>query len=823
MVSQIDADLRNRIPSLVRMARRWEARGGTPKEEWELDARVHLADVPGLQALEWVDKTFHVRWVVPQEGNQKALDLNLAAEEKGRIALEKAKDIRIPTVTAPIDLVQGGKGFLIYVPIYTRGEFDGFILAAFRIEEWLQHVLGIRDGQFETENFRIAVFFDDVPVYRGEGWDPVRDSGIDAVAQTNLVDHRLSIHLRPTESYIARNITSLPKLTALFGALLSVLVTFTVYLLQRAFAESWAAREAKSALEVEIRERRRAEDKLQDALARLDLATKAGGIGVWAWNVSTGLLSWNERMYDLYDIPGDVTPTYEHWRSAVHPDDLPRVEALLKKAVEGKAVFSTEFRILLTVGTVRYLGAKARLERNQAGTPQLVTGISWDITDLKKTEETLRNSEERVRLLLNSTAEAIYGLDLNGDCTFANPSCLRMLGYATLEQLLGRNMHRLIHHSRADGSPMPAEECSICRALREGRGVHRDSEVLWRADGTSFPAEYWSHPQKVGGRVSGAVVTFVDITERKRSEEMLTAERQRLSSILEGINVGTWEWNVETGETVYNERWAAIIGYTLAELAPVSIDTWIRFVHPEDLRASNDLLQKHFRKESPYYECETRMRHRNGNWIWVLDRGKVAKWTDDEKPLIMLGTHQDITERKLAEERIRHMATHDMLTDLPSLRLADDRLSMALSLARRNKAMAAIMFVDLDCFKAINDTIGHEAGDYALKQVARRLRACVRDADTVARVGGDEFLLIAAGIISSQDAAVIAEKVLRSLSRPVFFNGQEMVVGASIGIALYPDHGDSKDRLIRLADEAMYRAKNSGKNSYSFATPLDSP
>jgi len=448
----------------------------------------------------------------------------------------------------------------------------------------------------------------------------------------------------------------------------------------------------------------------------------------------------------------------------------------------------------------------------------MADSLETDILRRQKAEETLKKSEEQVRLLLNSTAEAIYGIDLRGNCTFANPSCLRMLGYADTEQLLGKNMHLLIHHSYPDGSPMTIEDCSIYRAFREGAGVHRDDEVLWKEDGASFPVEYWSYPQVLNGGVSGAVVTFIDITKRKQAEQALATERQRLSYILEGTNVGTWEWNVQTGETIFNERWAEIIGYTLAEIAPVSIDTWMKFSHPDDFEVSRDLLAKHFNKVLSYYECEVRMRHKNGSWIWVLDRGKVATWTSDGKPLVMCGTHQDITERKLAEEKIRHMATHDVLTDLPTLRLAKDRLSMALGTARRHKSLTAVMFIDLDDFKAVNDAHGHAAGNHVLREVAKRLLSSVRETDTVSRVGGDEFLLIATELHSLDDAARIAEKAIRLVSQPVILdNDRQATVGASIGIALYPNHGDDIDQLIKQADETMYRIKNSGKNGFGFS------
>jgi diguanylate cyclase (GGDEF)-like protein/PAS domain S-box-containing protein len=313
--------------------------------------------------------------------------------------------------------------------------------------------------------------------------------------------------------------------------------------------------------------------------------------------------------------------------------------------------------------------------------------LETDILKRKEVEETLKQNEERVRLLLNSTAEAIYGIDLQGNCTFANPSCLGMLGYTDMGQLLGKNMHRLIHHSYPDGQPMAVEDCRIYKAFRIGKGEHVDTEVLWRADGTSFHAEYWSFPQLVNGKVSGAVVTF-----------------------------------------------------------------------------------------------------------------------------------NDITERRLSEEKIRHMATHDGLTDLPTLQLLKDRLSMAVNSAHRYKTMAAVMFVDLDGFKTVNDTYGHDAGDDVLKEVAKRLCAGVRETDTVARAGGDEFVLVVTELQSPENAAKVAEKVVKIMAHPFIVKNRQISVGASIGIALFPRDGDNIDRLIKLADEAMYKIKNSGKNGFVFAS-----
>ncbi|MEI6678373.1 MAG: PAS domain-containing protein [Mariniphaga sp.] len=154
---------------------------------------------------------------------------------------------------------------------------------------------------------------------------------------------------------------------------------------------------------------------------------------------------------------------------------------------------------------------------------------------------------------------------------------------------------------------------------------------------------------KVDTHEENALIVATDITLRKQTELKLKKEEESLHRIISGTNSGTWEWNVQTGETTFNERWANIIGYTLQEISPVSIETWIRFTHPEDLICSDHLLKKHFIGETAGYECEARMRHKNGEWIWVLDKGKVNTWTKDGKPLIMSGIHQDITDRKKSE------------------------------------------------------------------------------------------------------------------------------------------------------------------------------
>jgi len=684
LTSFIESDMRSRIPALQRIVSRWEVRGGTPRDEFLMDARAYVDDMPGFQALEWVDENYYVRWVIPVLGNEAAVNLNLAFEEKRLLALEEARNKKMPGMTSSIELVQGGKGFLVYFPIFVEREFEGFLLVVFHINEWLNYVLGTSENKSIIEDLIISVELDGTVVYRQERWHDSEDEQIKAAAFTIILDHRFTVKCLPSEIMLERSSSFLPELTFIVGLLLSLLVSFVIYLYQRANWETWRTYSAKTALETEIMKHKKTEVELQDIYYRLTLATQAGNIGVWIWDIDTDKLTWNDIMYKMYDVPPDVMPTYATWRTAVCPEDLEMLENLLDMAVQGKAVFDAEFCISLAGGVVRHIRTAARVERDETGQPVRMTGVNWDITEIKD------------------------------------------------------------------------------------------------------------------------------------AEELLAAERRRLSDILEGTNVGTWEWNVETGAVIFNERWAEIIGYSLKELEPVSIETWKKYGHEDDLVRSGELLEKHFRKEADYYECETRMRHKNGSWVWVLDRGRVAVWTDNGKPLLMSGTHQDITVRKKAEEEIHHMANHDTLTNLPSLRLAKDRLMLTIEMARRGKKMAAVLFVDLDGFKAVNDTYGHDAGDAVLKEIARRLSSCVRETDTIARIGGDEFLGVLSELQAPENAVEIAEKILQSVSEDIFFDGIKMTVGASIGIAIYPTHGEDMESLIKQSDKAMYNIKKSGQNGYSF-------
>ena len=327
------------------------------------------------------------------------------------------------------------------------------------------------------------------------------------------------------------------------------------------------------------------------------------------------------------------------------------------------------------------------------GTLTHYVGSFFDITERRKAEQALRNSRENLDRLLNSMAEGMYGVDTDGNCTFVNQSFLKMLGYQNDNEVLGKHMHELIHHSHADGSPHPANECKAYGAYRLNQSINVFDEVFWRKDGVAIPVEYWSHPIMVGDVVTGAIVTFVDITERKK-----------------------------------------------------------------------------------------------------------------------------------AEEDINRLAFYDPLTNLPNRRLLQDRLQQAMAVSTRSGRHGALLFLDLDHFKTINDTQGHTMGDLLLIEVARRLQSCVREGDSVARLGGDEFVVVLEELSLQPDEAatqteLVAEKIRSELGQPYMLESYEGHITPSIGITLYSGHLESVEDLLMHVDIAMYQAKAAGRNAIRFFDP----
>ena len=284
---------------------------------------------------------------------------------------------------------------------------------------------------------------------------------------------------------------------------------------------------------------------------------------------------------------------------------------------------------------------------------------------------------------------------------------------------------------------------------------------------------------------------------------------------LEGAGDGFWDWDISNDKAHFSDRYKEMLGFNNEEVDN-NVKEWNNRVHPDDAASLEQAVSDYLSGKIEKYIHEHRVICKDKSIKWVLSRGMIVKRDKHGKPLRMIGTHTDITARKLLETRLENLAHFDALANVPNRTLFNDRLKLALSYAKREKKMLAVMFIDLDLFKEINDLYGHETGDIVLKKVSRQLVSCVRESDTVARMGGDEFVILLPIVDEIEDVKLVAHKIVEAVAQPIKVAKTHLHITCSIGIALYPQHGKDEKLLVINADMAMYQAKNSGKNQAKF-------
>ncbi len=435
-------------------------------------------------------------------------------------------------------------------------------------------------------------------------------------------------------------------------------------------------------------------------------------------------------------------------------------------------------------------------------------GVFTDITSSKQAEEALRASQEQLAAVTALLSDGVVMLDTDERITFANPEACRLTGRPLAELLEHR--HTDVLKTVEPRGPFLLPPGSTVRTLID---EHEPAEFedlhLIRRDSTTLPIALASSPIIQGERIVGAVAAFHDVSRRKSVEEQLL----KLSRAVEHSPAMVVITDLQGSIEYVNPRFTELTGYAPEEVVGQSTAVL------KSGRTAPELYSELWEtiRSGRDWHGEFLNRTKSGELFWMMV--SISPIVDAEGNIThFVSVEEDITERKRTEEKIWYQANYDSLTGLPNRRLFHDRLHQALTHALVEHRSGALMFIDLDRFKYVNDTLGHDAGDELLLLAARRLGECVSEADTVSRLGGDEFTVILPTISSAHRAEGVAQAILEALTIPVALKGQELLISGSIGIALFPEDGETVEELLKRADSAMYRAKDRGRNTFVFYT-----
>jgi diguanylate cyclase (GGDEF)-like protein/PAS domain S-box-containing protein len=572
----------------------------------------------------------------------------------------------------------------------------------------------------------------------------------------------------------------------------------------------------------DINERRLAEAARRESEESLRESQIMAGLGSYVTDFRTGLWKSSEILDDLFGIDKSYERTVVGWTELIHPDDRANMAAYFSGEVVAKRQsFSREYRIVRkTDQSVRWLHGIGRLEFDVEGRPIRMRGVIKDVTDRKLWEMQLRDSEERYRATFEQAAIGILHTSLEGQILRCNECFAGIIGYS-MEEVRTLAFQQITHPGDLAESLVALEQLPkslIDTASWEKRYVCKDGSLTWVKLTTSLQRDGAGNPLHY--------ITLVeDINARKHAEEHLAKTKTALQTSearyrtvfqtsLDCIVLST----LSDGRYIdVNKAFLDLMGYESNEIIGRTSSECGIWADPEIRPELARLLEEN----SSFQDLKTRIRKKNGDLFWVSLSASIIEIEGDS---CVLSVMKDISGAKAAEEEIRNLAFYDPLTGLPNRRLFLERLRQTRTSDARTGCKRALLFVDLDHFKTLNDTLGHQTGDLLLREVAQRLRTCVRRGDTVSRLGGDEFVVILEELGESAgeaatEAKTVTEKILKALVQPYFLDGHECLSTASIGIAVFGDPWDTNDDVLRQADLAMYQSKLAGRNTVSFFVP----
>ncbi len=416
----------------------------------------------------------------------------------------------------------------------------------------------------------------------------------------------------------------------------------------------------------------------------------------------------------------------------------------------------------------------------------------------------LAHERALLRAMIDSVPDLIAFKDTQGAYLGCNKAFSRCYDVSEAA-LIGRTDAELFGSGMQQ--PSEANEAPVVRVLE------RHEEWVEGADGSMRLLDTLRIPfHDDGQELLGEIGISRDFTERRRVREQIAEREQRLMIALQGASLGIWDWDIRSGRMSFSPLWAAMLGRNLDDVAQ-DVSTWEALVYPEDWSNVQAALEPHLRGETESYTAEYRMRHSDGHWVWVQDAGRVLERDEEGKALRAVGLHQDISSRKAMEESLLQLATSDPLTGLWNRRHFTEMVNSELGRVRRHGSNAALLLLDLDHFKRVNDTWGHAAGDEVLRHFAGLVSGHLREVDVLARLGGEEFGVLLPGIVDATGALRAADRVRDLIaSNPAIVDKNPLPFSVSIGVAMLDPEDSGFDVIFSRADEALYEAKRRGRN-----------
>lgn len=564
-----------------------------------------------------------------------------------------------------------------------------------------------------------------------------------------------------------------------------------------------------------IKRRRLADDRLEQFTRDFEDFLQHTPNFVYCKDAQGGIMFCSQQMA--------LVTGHTHWRELIgkhdrdiYPESVARAYEEEEHAIfaEGRPLNNKIRPYINELGQQCYLQTSKWPRFDANGQVIGLSGISVDITEAKRAEIALQESEERHRLLFHTMTSGVVHQAADGSIIAANPAAEALLGLS-LEQMKGKRSTdpnwRMITEdgTEVDGSNHPA-----MIVLRTGESLGPVSRGVFHPHrGTHIWLSITAIPLFRPGEEKPfqAYAIFDDITEQRQAE----ARIRQAASVFEHTNEGILITDAKAQIIDVNAAFTRITGYAR-----------------EEVLGHNPRKLKSGRQDSAFYEQmwlelsatghwngEIWNRRKNGEFYAQLTTISAVKNSEGQLQRYV-GLFTDITPRMERQQQLENIARHDPLTGLPNRLALEDHLDQALRLARRSGKQLAVMFIDLDRFKPINDRLGHHVGDSLLIEVGRRLRDCVRQSDIIGRLGGDEFVVLLSDLAADEHASTVAEKILSRLAEPYFVDDHRLEIGASIGISLFPDHDDTGSFLIRAADQAMYEAKRHGRNTFVYFSGL---